>query len=64
MAHAVVGNRPAGPDGWALRPQDVAEAIAHVVTPPRRVAIGEVLLRPTGQLQGHRAGCVDRHFGN
>ncbi|MEV4740979.1 SDR family NAD(P)-dependent oxidoreductase [Streptomyces sp. NPDC049555] len=37
--------------GEPLRPEDVAETIVHVVTRPRHVAIGEVLLRPTEQLQ-------------
>jgi NADP-dependent 3-hydroxy acid dehydrogenase YdfG len=32
-----------------LEPEDVADAIAYVVTRPRRVALNEVLIRPTEQ---------------
>ena len=32
-----------------LLPQDVADAVAYVVTRDRRVAINEVLVRPTKQ---------------
>lgn len=32
-----------------LRPEDIADAVAYVVTRPRRVAINEVLVRPTEQ---------------
>jgi NADP-dependent 3-hydroxy acid dehydrogenase YdfG len=34
-----------------LRAEDVADAIAYVVTRPRRVAVNEVLVRPTQQEQ-------------
>lgn len=34
-----------------LEAQDIAEAIAYVVTRPRRVAVNEVLIRPTEQEQ-------------
>jgi NADP-dependent 3-hydroxy acid dehydrogenase YdfG len=33
----------------ALEPEDVADAIAYIVTRPRRVALNEVLIRPTEQ---------------
>ncbi|MTE01727.1 SDR family NAD(P)-dependent oxidoreductase [Paracoccus sp. YIM 132242] len=33
-----------------LHPEDVAEAIAHIVTRPRRVALSEVVIRPTDHL--------------
>lgn len=32
-----------------LRPEDVADEVVHIVTRPRRVAIGEVVIRPTDQ---------------
>jgi NADP-dependent 3-hydroxy acid dehydrogenase YdfG len=32
-----------------LPPEDVADAIAYIVTRPRRVAVNEVLIRPTDQ---------------
>lgn len=32
-----------------LRPEDVASAISYIVTGPRRVAINEILIRPTDQ---------------
>ena len=32
-----------------LEPEDVADAIAYIVTRPRRVALNEVLIRPTEQ---------------
>lgn len=32
-----------------LRPEDIAEAIAYIVTGPRRVAVAEVVLRPIDQ---------------
>jgi len=34
-----------------LRPEDIADAIAYVVTRPRHVAVNEVLVRPTQQEQ-------------
>jgi NADP-dependent 3-hydroxy acid dehydrogenase YdfG len=33
-----------------LHPQDIAEAIAYAVTRPRRVAVNELLVRPTTQV--------------
>ncbi len=33
----------------AMEPEDIADAIAYIVTRPRRVAINELLVRPTGQ---------------
>jgi NADP-dependent 3-hydroxy acid dehydrogenase YdfG len=33
----------------ALEPEDVADAVAYIVTRPRRVALNEVLIRPTEQ---------------
>jgi NADP-dependent 3-hydroxy acid dehydrogenase YdfG len=32
-----------------LQPEDIADAIAFIVTRPRRMAINEVLVRPTEQ---------------
>jgi NADP-dependent 3-hydroxy acid dehydrogenase YdfG len=32
-----------------LEADDIAEAIAYIVTRPRRVAVNEVLIRPTEQ---------------
>jgi NADP-dependent 3-hydroxy acid dehydrogenase YdfG len=32
-----------------MAPEDIADAIAHIVTRPRRVAWGEILIRPTEQ---------------
>ena len=32
-----------------LQAQDIADAIAYIVTRPRRVAINEILIRPTEQ---------------
>ncbi|MEU1826542.1 SDR family NAD(P)-dependent oxidoreductase [Streptomyces abikoensis] len=37
--------------GTPLRPEDVAGTIVHVVTRPRHMAIGEVLVRPAEQLR-------------
>lgn len=36
-------------DRQALRPEDVAEGIAFIVTRPRHVALNELLIRPTEQ---------------
>lgn len=33
-----------------LHPEDVAETIAHIVTRPRRVALSEVVIRPTDHI--------------
>lgn len=33
-----------------LHPEDVAETIAHIVTRPRRVALAEVVIRPTDHI--------------
>lgn len=33
----------------ALEAEDIADAIAYIVTRPRRMAINELLVRPTGQ---------------
>ena len=38
-------------DMGILQAEDIADAIAYVVTRPRRVAINEVLVRPTEQEQ-------------
>jgi NADP-dependent 3-hydroxy acid dehydrogenase YdfG len=32
-----------------LHPEDIAEAISYIVTRPRRVAVNEILIRPTNQ---------------
>jgi NADP-dependent 3-hydroxy acid dehydrogenase YdfG len=32
-----------------LEPEDVADAVAYVVTRPRRIAVNEVVIRPTEQ---------------
>lgn len=32
-----------------LQPEDIAEAVTHIVTRPRHVAVNELLVRPTGQ---------------
>jgi NADP-dependent 3-hydroxy acid dehydrogenase YdfG len=32
-----------------LEPDDIADAIAYIVTRPRRVAVNEMLVRPTEQ---------------
>ena len=34
-----------------LEAEDIADAIAYIVTRPRRVAVNEVLIRPTEQEQ-------------
>jgi NADP-dependent 3-hydroxy acid dehydrogenase YdfG len=34
-----------------LEAQDIADAIAYIVTRPRHVAINEILIRPTEQEQ-------------
>ena len=34
-----------------LEDRDIADAIAYVVTRPRRVAVNEILVRPTEQQQ-------------
>lgn len=41
------GRRTAGIE--RLSPEDIAEAIGYVVTRPRRVAVNEMLVRPTEQ---------------
>jgi NADP-dependent 3-hydroxy acid dehydrogenase YdfG len=33
----------------AIRPEDIAEVIAFAVARPRRVALNEILIRPTVQ---------------
>lgn len=33
----------------ALHPEDIADAIAYIVTRPRRVAVNEIVIRPTDQ---------------
>ena len=38
-------------DTEPLRPEDIAETIAFIVTRPRRMAINEVLVRPTEQIR-------------
>ena len=37
--------------GGRLTAEDIADAIAYVVTRPRHVAINEVLVRPTEQVR-------------
>jgi NADP-dependent 3-hydroxy acid dehydrogenase YdfG len=32
-----------------MQSEDIADAIAYIVTRPRRVAVNEVLIRPTEQ---------------
>jgi NADP-dependent 3-hydroxy acid dehydrogenase YdfG len=32
-----------------MQPEDIADAIGYVVTRPRRVAVNEMLVRPTEQ---------------
>ena len=32
-----------------LQPEDITESIASAVTRPRRTAVNEILVRPTGQ---------------
>ena len=34
-----------------LKAEDIADAILHIVTRPRHVAINEVLVRPTEQVR-------------
>jgi NADP-dependent 3-hydroxy acid dehydrogenase YdfG len=34
-----------------LRAEDIADAVAYVVSRPRRVAVNEVLVRPTEQVR-------------
>jgi NADP-dependent 3-hydroxy acid dehydrogenase YdfG len=34
-----------------MQPEDIADAIAYIVTRPRRVAVNEMLIRPTDQQQ-------------
>ena len=36
-------------DVQILQPEDIADAVAYIVTRPRHVAINEVLIRPTEQ---------------
>jgi NADP-dependent 3-hydroxy acid dehydrogenase YdfG len=38
-------------DAESLRAEDIAETIAFIVTRPRRMAINEVLVRPTEQVR-------------
>ncbi len=44
-----IGSRFAGIE--RLRAQDIADAIAYIVTRPRHVSINEVLIRPTEQTE-------------
>jgi len=32
-----------------MRAQDIADAVAFIVTRPRRMAVNEILIRPTAQ---------------
>ena len=32
-----------------MRSQDIADAIAYIVTRPRHIAVNEILIRPTEQ---------------
>ncbi len=34
-----------------LQAEDIADAIAYIVTRPRRVAVNEILIRPTEQVR-------------
>jgi NADP-dependent 3-hydroxy acid dehydrogenase YdfG len=34
----------------SLQPEDIADAVAYVVTRPRRAAVNELLVRPTVQI--------------
>jgi NADP-dependent 3-hydroxy acid dehydrogenase YdfG len=33
-----------------MHPEDIASAISYIVTSPRRVAINEIVVRPTDQM--------------
>jgi NADP-dependent 3-hydroxy acid dehydrogenase YdfG len=39
----------AGAPDWALRPDDVADAVLYAVTRPAHVDVNEILVRPAGQ---------------
>jgi NADP-dependent 3-hydroxy acid dehydrogenase YdfG len=39
----------AGVPGWALRAEDVADAVLYAVSRPGRVDVNEILVRPVGQ---------------
>jgi NADP-dependent 3-hydroxy acid dehydrogenase YdfG len=39
----------AGAPDWALRTDDVADAVLYAVTRPERVDVNEILVRPMGQ---------------
>ena len=41
----------AGVGGERLRAEDIADAIAYIVTRPRHMAINEMLVRPTEQVR-------------
>lgn len=54
LAHDADGEGVAGPGErleaiTPLAPEDVAAAVVYAVTQPRRVAVNEILLRPSGQ---------------
>jgi NADP-dependent 3-hydroxy acid dehydrogenase YdfG len=38
-----------GQFGQRMAPEDIADAIAYIVTRPRHIAINEMLIRPTEQ---------------
>ena len=39
----------ASKEGFGLRPEDIANAVAYVINTPESVAINEILIRPTKQ---------------
>jgi NADP-dependent 3-hydroxy acid dehydrogenase YdfG len=54
LVHGADGEDVAGPGErlesmTPLVPEDVAAAVVYAVTQPRRVAVNEILLRPSGQ---------------
>lgn len=36
-------------EGFGLRPEDIADAVAYAINTPESVAINEILIRPTKQ---------------
>ena len=46
----LAGMRGQVADMEAMQPEDIADAIAYIVTRPRRVAVNEILVRPTEQV--------------
>jgi NADP-dependent 3-hydroxy acid dehydrogenase YdfG len=39
----------ASKEGFGLRPEDIADAVAYAINTPESVAINEILIRPTKQ---------------